>query len=123
MKPRLELKQRIPLIRWRTRHAVSGISSCESADAKRSDHAGYGGVGHAGPSPSGGAGVVPPLPTARCSALSAPIAFIFASRACFEAHVTYPLTVSVLDDPKYAEGLAFGLKGDTGVTILEGATA
>ena len=29
--------------------------------------------------------------------------------------------VSVLDDPKYADGLAFGLKGDTGVTILEGA--
>ncbi|HEX9522550.1 MAG TPA: SDR family NAD(P)-dependent oxidoreductase [Reyranella sp.] len=29
--------------------------------------------------------------------------------------------VSVLDDPKYAEGLAFGLKGDTGITILEGA--
>src|SRR5258706_3422679 len=25
--------------------------------------------------------------------------------------------VSVLDDPKYAEGFAFGLKGDTGVTI------
>ena len=31
--------------------------------------------------------------------------------------------VSVLDDPKYAEGLAFGLKGDTGVTMLEGAAA
>ena len=31
--------------------------------------------------------------------------------------------VSVLDDPKYAEGFAFGLKGDTGVTILEGAAA
>jgi len=31
--------------------------------------------------------------------------------------------VSVLDDPKYAEGFAFGLKGDTGVTILEGAVA
>jgi NAD(P)-dependent dehydrogenase (short-subunit alcohol dehydrogenase family) len=31
--------------------------------------------------------------------------------------------VSVLDDPKYAEGFAFGLKGDTGVTMLEGATA
>jgi len=27
--------------------------------------------------------------------------------------------VSVLEDPKYAEGLAFGLKGDTGITILE----
>src|SRR4030088_862348 len=26
--------------------------------------------------------------------------------------------VSVLDDPKYAEGFAFGLKGDTGVTML-----
>jgi NAD(P)-dependent dehydrogenase (short-subunit alcohol dehydrogenase family) len=31
--------------------------------------------------------------------------------------------VSVLDDPQYAEGLAFGLKGDTGITILEGAAA
>ena len=31
--------------------------------------------------------------------------------------------VSVLDDPQYAGGLAFGLKGDTGVTILEGAAA
>jgi NAD(P)-dependent dehydrogenase (short-subunit alcohol dehydrogenase family) len=31
--------------------------------------------------------------------------------------------VSVLDDPKYVRGLAFGLKGDTGVTMLEGAAA
>src|SRR5712664_2758821 len=31
--------------------------------------------------------------------------------------------VSVLEDPKYAEGLAFGLKGDTGITMLEGAAA
>jgi NAD(P)-dependent dehydrogenase (short-subunit alcohol dehydrogenase family) len=31
--------------------------------------------------------------------------------------------VSVLDDPKYAEGFAFGLKGDTGITILEGMAA
>ncbi len=31
--------------------------------------------------------------------------------------------VSVLDDPQYAEGFAFGLKGDTGVTMLEGAAA
>jgi NAD(P)-dependent dehydrogenase (short-subunit alcohol dehydrogenase family) len=31
--------------------------------------------------------------------------------------------VSVLDVPKYAEGFAFGLKGDTGVTILEGVAA
>ena len=31
--------------------------------------------------------------------------------------------VSVLDDPKYAGGFTFGLKGDTGVTILEGAAA
>jgi len=31
--------------------------------------------------------------------------------------------VSVLGDPKYAEGFAFGLKGDTGVTMLEGAAA
>jgi NAD(P)-dependent dehydrogenase (short-subunit alcohol dehydrogenase family) len=30
---------------------------------------------------------------------------------------------SVLDDPKYAEGIAFGLKGDTGITMIEGAAA
>jgi NAD(P)-dependent dehydrogenase (short-subunit alcohol dehydrogenase family) len=30
---------------------------------------------------------------------------------------------SLLDDPKYAEGVAFGLKGDTGITVLEGAAA
>jgi NAD(P)-dependent dehydrogenase (short-subunit alcohol dehydrogenase family) len=31
--------------------------------------------------------------------------------------------ISVLEDPKYAEGFAFGLKGDTGITMLEGAVA
>jgi NAD(P)-dependent dehydrogenase (short-subunit alcohol dehydrogenase family) len=31
--------------------------------------------------------------------------------------------VAVLDDPRFATGFAFGLKGDTGVTILEGASA
>jgi hypothetical protein len=31
--------------------------------------------------------------------------------------------VSVLDDPKYADGLAFGLRGDRGVTMLEAAAA
>lgn len=31
--------------------------------------------------------------------------------------------VAVLDDPKYAKGFAFGLKGDTGVTMLEGMAA
>ena len=31
--------------------------------------------------------------------------------------------VSVLSDPNYAQGFAFGLKGDTGVTMLEGAAA
>ena len=30
--------------------------------------------------------------------------------------------VSVLNDPQFAAGMAFGLKGDTGVTILEEAT-
>src|SRR3984893_4461094 len=29
--------------------------------------------------------------------------------------------VSVLDDPKYAEGVVFVLKGDTGITVLEAA--
>lgn len=31
--------------------------------------------------------------------------------------------VSVLEDPQYAEGVVFGLNGDAGVTIMEGATA
>lgn len=31
--------------------------------------------------------------------------------------------VTVLEDPRYAEALALGLKGDTGVTILDGAVA
>jgi NAD(P)-dependent dehydrogenase (short-subunit alcohol dehydrogenase family) len=31
--------------------------------------------------------------------------------------------VSVLEDPRYAEGVAFGLKGDTGIAMLEGAAA
>jgi NAD(P)-dependent dehydrogenase (short-subunit alcohol dehydrogenase family) len=31
--------------------------------------------------------------------------------------------VSVLEDPAYAESMVFGLKGDTGITVLEGAAA
>ena len=31
--------------------------------------------------------------------------------------------ISVLNDPQYAEGFAFGLKGDTGITILEDMAA
>jgi NAD(P)-dependent dehydrogenase (short-subunit alcohol dehydrogenase family) len=31
--------------------------------------------------------------------------------------------VSLLEDPQYAEGVAFGLNGDAGVTVMEGATA
>jgi NAD(P)-dependent dehydrogenase (short-subunit alcohol dehydrogenase family) len=31
--------------------------------------------------------------------------------------------VSVLEDPQYAEGVAFGLNGDAGVTVMEGAAA
>ena len=33
------------------------------------------------------------------------------------------LVVCVLDEPKYLDGFAFGLKGDTGITLLEGASA
>ncbi len=36
----------------------------------------------------------------------------------FGSHV-----VAVLDDPQYAAGVAFGLKGDTGITVLEGEAA
>jgi NAD(P)-dependent dehydrogenase (short-subunit alcohol dehydrogenase family) len=31
--------------------------------------------------------------------------------------------VSVLEDPTYADGLVFGLSGDAGVTVMEGATS
>lgn len=31
--------------------------------------------------------------------------------------------ISVLEDPKYADGVVLGLNGDSGVTIMEGATA
>lgn len=31
--------------------------------------------------------------------------------------------VTVLEDPQYADGLAFGFKGDSGITLLEGTTA
>jgi NAD(P)-dependent dehydrogenase (short-subunit alcohol dehydrogenase family) len=31
--------------------------------------------------------------------------------------------VSVLDDPQYADGFAFGLNGDAGITMIEGAAA
>jgi hypothetical protein len=31
--------------------------------------------------------------------------------------------VAVLDDPQYAKGVAFGLKGYTGITVLEGEAA
>jgi NAD(P)-dependent dehydrogenase (short-subunit alcohol dehydrogenase family) len=31
--------------------------------------------------------------------------------------------VAVLDDPQYVAGVAFGLKGDTGITVLEGQAA
>jgi len=29
--------------------------------------------------------------------------------------------VSVLEDPQYADGIVFGLNGDDGVTVMEGA--
>jgi hypothetical protein len=29
----------------------------------------------------------------------------------------------VLEEAKYADGVVFGLKGDTGITMLEGAAA
>jgi hypothetical protein len=31
--------------------------------------------------------------------------------------------VSVLEDPAYADGVAFGLKGDSAIIVLEGAAA
>ena len=31
--------------------------------------------------------------------------------------------ISVLEDPQYADGVVFGLNGDAGVTVMEGASA
>jgi hypothetical protein len=31
--------------------------------------------------------------------------------------------VAVLEDPKFAEGIVFGLNGDDGVTVMEGVAA
>jgi NAD(P)-dependent dehydrogenase (short-subunit alcohol dehydrogenase family) len=52
-------------------------------------------------------------------------------RAAFLARFGAPMpprefgakVVSVLEDPAYAEGVVFGLKGDTGITVIEGAAA
>jgi NAD(P)-dependent dehydrogenase (short-subunit alcohol dehydrogenase family) len=52
-------------------------------------------------------------------------------RAAFLARFGAPLPprrfgdhlVAVLDDPQYATGFVFGLKGDTGITVLEGEAA
>jgi len=53
------------------------------------------------------------------------------SREAFLARFGAPLpprrfgdhVVALLEDPQYATGLAFGLKGDTGITVLEGEAA
>ena len=69
------------------------------------------GVGDAGASAYAAAmGVTPEAVVARFGAPMTPRAF-------------GDQVVAVLDDPQHAEALAFGLKADTGVTVLEGAAA
>lgn len=69
------------------------------------------GVGDAGSTAYAGAmGIAPSEFLARFGAPMLPRAF-------------GEMVVSVLEDPSHADGLAFGLKADTGVTLLEGATA
>jgi NAD(P)-dependent dehydrogenase (short-subunit alcohol dehydrogenase family) len=52
-----------------------------------------------------------------------PEAFVERFGAPMSPHDFGEKIVSVLDDPKYAQALAFGLKGDTGITIIEEAAA
>jgi len=69
------------------------------------------GVGDAGASAYGrAAGIEPEALLARFGAPLPP--------RRFGDHV-----VAVLEDPRYADGFAFGLKGDTGITVLEGEAA
>jgi NAD(P)-dependent dehydrogenase (short-subunit alcohol dehydrogenase family) len=72
----------------------------------------------------GGTGVGDAGANAYASALGIkPEAFLAGFGAPMPPREFGEKVVSVLEDPKYADGFAFGLKGDTGVTILEGAAA
>ena len=53
----------------------------------------------------------------------APAAFLAGFGAPMPPRQFGDYLVAVLEDPQYATGLAFGLKGDTGITVLEGAAA
>lgn len=59
---------------------------------------------------AGSMGITPEAFVARFGAAMPPRAF--------GDHV-----VSVLEDPRFADGVVFGLNGDAGVTVMEGATA
>src|SRR6266700_6609306 len=54
---------------------------------------------------------------------STPEQFVARFGAPMPARAFGDRVVSVLEDPKYADGVVFGLNGDAGVTILEGAGA
>jgi hypothetical protein len=72
----------------------------------------------------GGAGVRDTGSEAYARALSIkPEEFLARAGAPMRPQEFAEKVVSVLDDPKCPEGFAFGFKGDTGVTMLEGATA
>ena len=49
-----------------------------------------------------------------------PEAFVTRFGAVMPPRVFGENVVAVLTDPQYAEGFAFGLNGDAGVTVMEG---
>ena len=53
----------------------------------------------------------------------APAAFLARFGAAMSPRQFGEHVVSVLEDPQYAADIAFGFKGDTGITVLEGAAA
>jgi hypothetical protein len=82
------------------------------------------GASHGRPDRIGGTGVGDEGATAYARAMGIkPDEFLARFGAPMPPRAFGENVVSVLDDAKYAEGFAFGLKGDTGVTMLEGAAA
>jgi hypothetical protein len=71
----------------------------------------------------GGTGVGDAGAEAYASAMGVtPEAFLARFGAPMPAREFGDKVVSVLTNPQFAEGFAFGLKGDTGVSVLDGET-
>jgi NAD(P)-dependent dehydrogenase (short-subunit alcohol dehydrogenase family) len=72
----------------------------------------------------GGTGVGDEASSAYARAMSVkPEEFLARFGAPMPPHQFGDHLVAVLDDPQYATGFAFGLKGDTGITVLKGEAA